>query len=120
MKTQRTQTTATARRTLVIVGGKGGLEPRYRDVADQYGYELKFYEQRTPSKSRPLPSSIALVIVIVSMVSHPLMHHARRLASDGTTIVYQRSASPSALHESLDQVLRGSDRSGNAKQQIRT
>ena len=89
------------RDTVIILGGKGGLEARYREVAEQYGYELRHYEQRLPAKTRPATSRVAMVIVMVSMISHPLMARARGLADEGTSVVYLRSASLSAVRDAL-------------------
>jgi hypothetical protein len=90
------------RDTIVILGGKGGFEARYREVAKRYGYELNYYEQRVPTKTRPSKNRIAMVIVMVSMISHPLMAHARGLADEGTEVVYLRSPSLSAVRDTLD------------------
>lgn len=90
-----------SRGTVIILGGKGGAEPRYRAVAAEHGYELEHYEQRVPPKTRTNKARVAFVIVMVSMISHPLMEHAKRLAGDGTSVVYLRSASLSAIREAL-------------------
>jgi hypothetical protein len=89
------------RDTVVLFGGKGGLEARYRDAVEQSGYEFRYYEARVPTHGGPLASRIALVIVIASMVSHPLLAHARQLAGEATRIVYLRSASISALRQTI-------------------
>jgi hypothetical protein len=96
------QMTPTHKRdTVVLFGGKGGLEARYRDAVEQSGYEFRYYEARGPAHGGPLASRVALVIVIASMVSHPLMTQARQLAGDATRIVYLRSASISALRQTM-------------------
>jgi hypothetical protein len=104
MKLQHSQTAAVVgqRDTVIILGGKGGLEARYREITQAYGYELKHYEQRLPAKTRPASQRIALVLVMVSMVSHPLMAHARGMHDDGASIVYLRSPSLSAVRDALD------------------
>ena len=95
-----TQSISTQRRdTVVLFGGKGGLEARYRDAVERSGYEFRYYEARLPAHGGPLASRIALVIVVASMVSHPLMTQARQLAGDTTRIVYLKSGSISALRQ---------------------
>ncbi|HKO51605.1 MAG TPA: DUF2325 domain-containing protein [Polyangiaceae bacterium] len=89
------------RDTVVIIGGKGGLEARYREVVEASGYALRYYEARVPKKLQPAASKIALVIVIVTMVSHPLMTRARELAGDHTRIVYLKSPSSSAVRQTV-------------------
>jgi hypothetical protein len=92
---------AQRRDTVVLFGGKGGLSARYRDAVEQFGYGFRYYEARVPAHAGPLASRIALVIVIASMVSHPLLAHARQVAGDATRIVYLRSASISALRQTM-------------------
>jgi hypothetical protein len=89
------------RDTVVLFGGKGGLEAHYRDAVQQCGFEFRFYEARVAGHGGPLASRIALVIVIASMVSHPLMAQARQFAGTATRIVYLRSASISALRQTM-------------------
>jgi hypothetical protein len=92
---------AQGRDTVVIIGGKGGLEARYREAVEGSGYELRYYEDRLPKKLSANASKIALVIVVVTMVSHPLMNRARELAGDRARIVYLKSASSSAVRQTL-------------------
>lgn len=87
------------RGTIVIIGGKGGLEARYREAVEGSGYNFRYYEGRVPSKLAPGVARIALVIVMVTMVSHPLMTRARDLAGEHTRIVYLKSPSISAVRE---------------------
>ena len=67
------------RDTVVIIGGKGGLEARYREAVEGSGYDFRYYEARVPNKLSPESGKLALVIVIVTMVSHSLMARAREL-----------------------------------------
>lgn len=90
------------RDTVVIVGGKGGLLARYRQAVEMNGYECRCYEDRVPTKSGPSRSKIALVIVLVSMVSHSLLAHARELAGDQSRIVYLRSASITSIRQTVE------------------
>jgi uncharacterized protein DUF2325 len=90
-----------ARDTVVIIGGKGGLEARYREAVEASGYALRYYEARVPNKLLPAAGKIALVIVIVTMVSHPLMTRARELAGNHTRIVYLTSSSSSAVRQTI-------------------
>jgi hypothetical protein len=84
--------------TVVLIGGSGGLSDRYRDVVAEKGLSLRHYEKRLPGGVRHTASRIALIIVIVGMVSHPLREAAQRLAErDRAPIIYLRSPSISAL-----------------------
>lgn len=89
------------RDTVVIIGGKGGLEARYREAVEASGYALRYYETRVPNRLLPAASKIALVIVIVTMVSHPLMTRARELAGGHARIVYLKSPSSSAVRQTI-------------------
>lgn len=89
------------RDTIVIIGGKGGLEARYREAVEGSGYHFRYYEDRVPNKLAPTTAKIALVIVIVTMVSHPLMSRARDLAGAHTRIVYLKSPSISAVRQAV-------------------
>lgn len=89
------------RDTVVIIGGKGGLEARYREAVEASGYHLRYYEGRVPNKLQASAAKIALVIVIVTMVSHPLMSQARELAGGHTPIVYLKSPSSSAVRQAV-------------------
>lgn len=91
---------------MIILGGRGGYEARYRELARDYGYELKHYEQRLPPKSLPDPGRIALIVVMVSMISHPLRAQARRLADAGATVIYLKATSVAALRDSVSQSAR--------------
>ncbi len=84
---------------MVLFGGKGGLEARYREAVERSGYAFRYYEAHIPASSGPLADRIAMVIVVTSMVSHPLLARARSLAGDAARIVYLRSASVSALRQ---------------------
>jgi hypothetical protein len=103
-----------SRGTVIILGGKGGSESRYRAVAAEHGYELEHYEQRVPSKTRISKGRVAFVLVMVSMISHPLMEHAKRLAGEGTSVVYLRSPSLSSIRDTLSQATRESGRQNGA------
>lgn len=89
------------RDTVVIIGGKGGLEARYREAVERSGYDFRYYEDRVPNKLTPGAAKFALVIVMVTMVSHPLMTRARELAGDHTRIVYLKSPSISAVRQTV-------------------
>jgi hypothetical protein len=92
-----------AEQAVVVFGGIGGLSSRYRDVVEERGFTLRHYEKRVPSAARHGAGKIALVVVIVTMVSHPLREAAESLASDGARIVYLKSPSPSALRAAVEQ-----------------
>ena len=90
------------RDTVVIIGGSGGLEARYREVVERNGYNFRYYEARMPNKLAPASTRITLVIVVVTMVSHPLMARARELAGDSARIVYLKSPSISAVRHAIE------------------
>jgi hypothetical protein len=93
---------STRRDTIVIIGGSGGLEARYRDIIEGHGYNFRYYEARMPNKLARASGRITLVLVIVTMVSHPLMARARELAGDSARIVYLKSPSVSAVRQALE------------------
>jgi hypothetical protein len=87
------------RDTVVIIGGKGGLEALYREAVERSGYNFRYYEERVPSRLGPASDRIALVIVMVTMVSHPLLTRARELAGSRSRIVYLKRPSISAVRQ---------------------
>lgn len=88
--------------TIVVLGGNGGMVDRYRDVVEGLGLNLRHYERRVPSSARHAASKIALVVVIVGMISHPLREQAVQIAkADKARIVYVRTPSVSALREAV-------------------
>lgn len=89
------------RDTIVIIGGKGGLEARYREAVEGSGYNFRYYEDRVPNKMTKAAGRVALVIVMVSMVSHPLMTRARELVGHRARIVYLKSPSLSAVRHTV-------------------
>jgi hypothetical protein len=95
---------ANERDTVVIIGGKDSLQPHYRAAVEKSGFQLCSYETRVPTKRGPSPGKIALVIVMVTMVSHPLMMRARALAGDQGRLVYLKSPSVSSLRATVEAV----------------
>jgi hypothetical protein len=87
--------------TVLVLGGNGGLEHRYRTAVEDKGYELKYFEKQVPSKYRRNLGKVAVVVVMVNMMSHTLLEHAREVASRGADIVYLKSASASALRDAV-------------------
>jgi hypothetical protein len=83
--------------TVLVIGGNGGLSSRYREIVERRGYSLKHYEKRVPAGARHSVGKIALIVVMVTMVSHALREQAQEIASDGARIVYLKSPSVSAL-----------------------
>lgn len=65
------------------------------------GANFRYFEDRVPKKLPPGTSRIALVIVMVTMVSHPLMSRGRELAGDQGRVVYLKSPSLSALRQTV-------------------
>jgi UDP-N-acetylglucosamine:LPS N-acetylglucosamine transferase len=89
--------------TVLVIGGSGGMSNRYRDVVEKHGWSLRHYENRLPPGARRSAGKIALVVIMVSMVSHSLREQVRTLSLDDAPVVYLRSASVSALREAIEQ-----------------
>jgi hypothetical protein len=89
--------------TVLVVGGSGGMSNRYRDVVEKHGCSLRHYENRVPPGARHGAGKIALVVIMVGMISHPLREQAQALAGSDAPIVYLRSASVSALRLAVEQ-----------------
>ena len=91
-----------SKHTIVLVGGKGGLFEHYRDIVEAAGLELRYFERHLPARLSSAVRDVALVVVMVGMVSHPLREQAQRLASrEHAPIVYLRTASVSAMRKAL-------------------
>jgi hypothetical protein len=88
---------------VVVLGGHGGLASRYREVVEARGLSLQHYEQRVPRKAKSGSERIALVVVMVTMVSHNLAASAATIAA-GARLVYLKSPSVSALRAAVDEV----------------
>jgi hypothetical protein len=95
---------ARTNRTVLVIGGSGGMSDRYRDVVEKRGCSLRHYENRLPGGARRDLGKVALVVIMVGMVSHALRAQVQDLASDGAPIVYLRSASVSALRGAVEQL----------------
>ena len=91
--------------TVMVVGGHGGLSSRYREVVEAHGVSLHHYEKKLPPSARRETGNIALVIIMVTMVSHALREQAQSLAANDTEVVYLRSPSVSALRAVVDERL---------------
>lgn len=90
------------RDTVIIVGGKGGLSSRYRQEVERNGFQCCYYEDRVPTKYNPARNKIALVIIMVTMISHPLMARARLLAGNEAPVVYLKSPSLSSVRQTIE------------------
>ena len=86
-----------ADQTVLVIGGSGGMSNRYRDVVEKRGFTLRHYENKLPAGARKSTGKIALVVIMVSMVSHSLLQQVQSMGLDDAQIVYLRSASISAL-----------------------
>lgn len=89
------------RKTVIIVGGKGGLSARYREEIEKSGLECQYYEDRVPANYCPARHRILMVIIMVTMVSHPLMAKARALAGNEARVVYLKTPSLSSVRHTL-------------------
>ncbi len=89
------------RQVVVLFGGIGRMEPQYRALAEGYGYELLHRERRMLGGSPP--TALVGVLVVTSVVSHPLREYAARLAEIcHVPIVYLRAPSLAALRRGLE------------------
>lgn len=88
---------------MLVIGGSGGLFNRYRDVVEEHGWSLRHYENRVPPGARHGAGKIALVVIMVTMVSHSLRQQVQGLALDDAPVVYLRSASVSALRAAVEE-----------------
>jgi hypothetical protein len=91
----------TAKGSVIVVGGSGGLSDRYRAIVEERGLELRHFENRVPNGTRQILGRVAAVIIMVGMVSHSLRDQAKALVSDDAPVVYLRSASVSALRNAV-------------------
>jgi hypothetical protein len=99
-----TQKTARVSQTVLVIGGSGGMSERYRDVVEKRGLSLRHYENKLPSGARRDLGKVALIVIMVSMVSHALRDQVRSLALEDAQVVYLRSASVSALRGAVEQL----------------
>lgn len=87
--------------TVLLLGGKGGLLPHYREAVEKQGYRLRYFEKRLPANQRRTLGKVAMVVVMVNMMSHALLSQAREAAEQGASVVYLKTASVSALRDAL-------------------
>ena len=92
-----------ADQTVLVIGGSGWTFPRCRDVVEKRGFALRHYENKLPAGARKSTGKIALVVIMVSMVSHSLLQQVQSMGLDDAQIVYLRSASISALRAVVEQ-----------------
>ncbi|WP_437962809.1 DUF2325 domain-containing protein (plasmid) [Sorangium sp. So ce119] len=106
MKAERRSQAADRKRdeqTVLVIGGSGGMSSRYRDLVEQHGWSMRHYENRVPPGARHGAGKVALIVIMVTMVSHALRDQMQSLTADGAPVVYLRSASVSALRAALEQ-----------------
>jgi hypothetical protein len=92
-----------ADQTVLVIGGSGGMSNRYREVVERRGWSLRHYENKVPPGARHGAGKIALVIIMVTMVSHSLRQQVQSLAIEDAKVVYLKSASVSALRAAVEQ-----------------
>lgn len=92
-------------RTVMVIGGNGGLSSKYREVVEKHGAELRHFEKKVPPSARHNAGKIALIVVMVGMVSHALRDQAQSLADGEAKVVYLRTASVSALRAAVEERL---------------
>ncbi|APR84802.1 Hypothetical protein A7982_10151 [Minicystis rosea] len=95
------------KQTVLVIGGSGGMSDRYRDVVAKHGWELRHYENRVPAGARHGVGRVALIVVMVTMVSHALRDQVRSMGCEDAPILYLRSASISALRSAVDKWAEG-------------
>ena len=66
-------------------------------------WSLRHYENRVPPGARHSVGRIALIVIMVTMVSHALRDQIKDLVDDQTKVVYLRTASVSALRAAVEQ-----------------
>src|ERR1700704_4566174 len=93
---------ARADQTVLVAGGSGGLSARYRDIVEKHGWSLRHYENRLPPGARHGAGKIALVVIMVTMVSHSLRQQVQSLAIEDARVIYLKSASVSALRGAVE------------------
>lgn len=79
------------------------MSNRYRDIVEKHGWSLRHYENRLPPGARHGAGKIALVVIMVTMVSHSLREQVLRLVLDEAPVIFLRSASVSALRAAVEQ-----------------
>ena len=89
----------------MVIGGSGGMSSRYREIVEKHGASLRHYENKVPASARRDAGKIALVVIMVTMVSHTLREQAQMIAEDTAKVVYLRSASVSALRAAIEEQL---------------
>ena len=72
---------------------------------ERHGGSLRHYENKLPPSARRDAGNLALVVVMVTMVSHALRDQAQMLANDNAPVVYLRSPSVSALRAAVEERL---------------
>lgn len=80
------------------------MEAQYRALVEAHGYEL-IYRERKILGGTP-PATLAAILVVTPVVSHPLREHAARLAAAcRVPIVYLRAPSLAAVRRGLEEAL---------------
>lgn len=89
-------------RQVLLVGGIGRMEAQYRALVESRGFELIYREKRITGGTPP--ATLAAILVVTPVVSHPLREHAARLAAVcRVPIVYLRAPSLAAVRRALDE-----------------
>lgn len=88
----------------MLVGGIGRMETQYRVLVESRGLELLYREKKITGGTPP--ANLVAILVVTTVVSHPLREHAARLATAcRVPIVYLRAPSLSAVRRALDEAL---------------
>jgi hypothetical protein len=91
-------------KTILVVGGIGRMEPRYREALAAKGYDLLYYEKRL-NAGNTLAAALAAVLVITTVISHPLKDQAQKLAqSNDIPLLYVREPSVSSIRRAIDDI----------------
>jgi hypothetical protein len=84
----------------MLVGGIGKLERHYREAAAQRGMDLLYHEKKLGST----PQNLKLIMVVASVISHPLREAAERCAkSTGCPIIYLRQPSVAMVRRAMEE-----------------
>ncbi len=89
--------------TVLVIGGNGGMSDRYREVVESHGLSLRHFEKKIPSGVRRNGGKIALIVIMVTVVSHALREQAQSLADGEAQVVYLKSPSVSSLRAAVEQ-----------------
>jgi hypothetical protein len=91
--------TMSVRPQVMLVGGIGKLERHYREAAEQCGLDLLYCEKKVVNAQ-----NLKLIMVVASVISHPLRRSAERCARDARCpIIYLRQPSIAMVRRAMEE-----------------